>query len=142
MLHQLALNVLYTCQSDICFLPSKVTNQSQLISNCFTCYVYTITSTKVYDNYILKRLINLINKYIYSLQKVSLPYFLDLNQYWPLLEISRVATVWSSHPSHILSHSLSESNIIFSQDISHLVMMYHQTYFGCKSPNVSVFLKI
>ena len=59
----------HTRQRDVSFLLCKVNNQSQLINNCLTWYVDTITSTKGYKNHTFEPLTNKLHKQVYSLQK-------------------------------------------------------------------------
>ena len=108
----------YTCQRDICFLLSKVNNQSHLIS--LTRYVDIITSTKGYKNNTLEPLTKKLNKQVYSLQKqCSFHIFLigtsidPCFRYWESQEWQQSSP--QSPKPYSLSHALCKSKKIFSR---------------------------
>ena len=101
------------CQSHICFLLSKVTNQSHLISRpkLFHIireyyYVDTITSTKEYDSHALDPLTDKFNKQVSSLQKQSSVHIFFIGTGIVLCMRHQDGQEWQQAGPHSLSHIL------------------------------------
>ena len=111
----------YTCQRDICFLLSKVNNQSHLISNlshmlCRHHHKYK----RMYKNHTLKPLLKKLNKQVYSLQKqCSFHIFLigtgidPCFRYWDNQEWQQSSP--QSPKPYFLFHALCKSKKIVSR---------------------------
>ena len=129
----------YTCQRDICFLLSKVNNQSHLISNLSVMW----TSSQVQKDIRITHLNHWpkkLNKQVYLLRKQCFFHIFLIGTGIDHCFRYRDSQEWqqsSPQSPKSLSHALCKSKKIFSQCLTCLVMMYHQTNFDCKSFSIS-----
>ena len=91
-----------------------------------------IISTKGYKNNTLEPLTKKLNKQVYSLQK-QCSFHIFCFRYQDSQEWQQS----SPQSPKSLSHALCKSKKIFSQCLTCLVMMYHQTNLDCKSFSIS-----
>ena len=128
---------------DICFLLSKVNNQSHLISNLsHACYVDIITSTKGYKNNTLEPFTKKLNKQVYSLQKqCSFHVFLigtGIDHCFRYRDSQEWQQSSPQSPSHILCLTpCVNARKSFHGVLPCFVIMYHQTNLDCKSFSIS-----
>ena len=133
--------IIYICQRDICFLLSKVNNQSHLISNLSHMWTSSQVQKDIRITHLNQWPKNLINKYIHYKSNV-LSTFSWLEQVLtPALDIGIAksgSNLVHSHPSHILCLTpCLKARKSFQCVLPCLVMMYHQTNLDCKSFSIS-----